>query len=144
MRGQRMYYDRIRQLGYMLPTYKASLVSRDYLDGCRARSYYCPMAEDLIKVKYVPNCPPKHVMLGFFKKAVRDKTVQSRFTKNRIIQMKNLIEIMDEGKMPDCPWFVLLLSHVHPECKMFQRDYVYERVKNVHKDDIDFDNEDGL
>ena len=69
-RGQKLYYQQMLQAGYVLPMYSSTLVTRDFLDGCRAGAYWVPRAKEGVVSKYVINPPPKSELIKLFKQGV--------------------------------------------------------------------------
>ena len=99
--------------GYLLPAYSSALVTREYLDGVRAKEYYCPHKQDNIPKLEVPNPPPKMELLKLWKQAVHEKVIEEPNMDakwNRILATLELIEY--EGKLPDNDWLITVLSDV--------------------------------
>ena len=73
IRGTKDYYNAMIGHGYLLPAYGSALVTREFLDGVRAKIYYCPTKDDKVPHIEVANAPPKEELLKIWKKAVKKK-----------------------------------------------------------------------
>ena len=72
--------------GWILPSYKCAIVTRDFMDGLRQGVFWCPHKNDNIVVLLCANPPPKEVLLKLWKSAVYDAIAKSK--KNKLMDEK--------------------------------------------------------
>ena len=101
IRSQKQYFEAMIRNGYILPKFHSPLVHRDYLDGVRAGCYYAPHRDENFQVYMAINAPPKQVLINMFKVAVDDAQFAKSETVEVLLRMSNLLELMEEGKLPD-------------------------------------------
>ena len=66
------YYCAMVKGGWIMPSYKSAIVTRDFMDGCRQDVFWCPHKDDNIVVMLCVNPPPKQELLSLWKTAVYD------------------------------------------------------------------------
>ena len=86
VRTQHDYYVTMVRHGWIMPSYKCAVVTRDFMDGLRQGVFWCPHKNDNISVLLCANPPPKDELLSIWKTAVYDQIAKTE--KNKLMDEK--------------------------------------------------------
>ena len=120
------YYNALERNGYHLPTYKSTLVTRDFLIAVRGGQIYCPKYVDL-KIRASVNPPPAKIVHEELRNLLNHGAPQmDAETAAPYLALMLLLHT----KNADRPWMLSVISTLtNGDHFFFAKDYVAPKRK---------------